>query len=552
VRAKKWSDDTKVNKKASELANKVFNSAYVDEQKPDGSWIVKKSDVPMQSRGGEWKPLEIGGKDFVNLEYTPHWDGFEMNDNAMPKALRAIGFDAVFVSDEGGMSIAALTDKALTRGIRLKESHLVEHTPGGQEHDQKKHGRRRGIVIGEYYTLRDGTEVQVTGHRVVRNEDVYTVRYPDNIMTGDSYHVDTEELRKASPSRKYGKKRKAKDLSELKPGDKFERDGHLWQANGIREMTPTLSSISAHRVNKRTGSTFGKEHYFPFKANPDRTTRAGPGSEPGESVTESHLVEHTPGGQEHDQKKHGRKGKGGKVATTLPKTNKEAASEVADAVAEWIAAEIERDPERFRYDKPPTREEVEKNWLKYFRARSKFVGDKGALNKLDGEQRQRVVSAMKENATNDLYSEVVRTNYTERVIFQRAEKGRWSAAEFSGQTTRVFESPWMNKDIGSTSESLVPGKATAGAAGGLAAILRHEYGHGLFSRQPRKWRSDWSSNVFASNYKSIGDDVTSYAAKNDSELFCELFALRTDKNWDAKKFKPWVIEATDKIMEAVK
>ena len=65
--------------------------------------------------------------------------------------------------------------------------------------------RRHSIEIDGYYRLRSGQEVQVTGHQIIQGNDCYRVRYPDQIMSGNSYQVDTHELRIASVATKYGK-----------------------------------------------------------------------------------------------------------------------------------------------------------------------------------------------------------------------------------------------------------------------------------------------------------------------------------------------------------
>ena len=62
---------------------------------------------------------------------------------------------------------------------------------------------RSRTEVGTYLTLTDGTEVQITGFKLVRNEGFFTVRYPDHIMTGDSYQIPEGEIYSAKFSKKY-------------------------------------------------------------------------------------------------------------------------------------------------------------------------------------------------------------------------------------------------------------------------------------------------------------------------------------------------------------
>jgi hypothetical protein len=63
--------------------------------------------------------------------------------------------------------------------------------------------KRKTLKNRGYYTLRNGTEIQITSHRIIKNEDRYTIRYPDKMMSGDSYEVEERELRRLTVSKKY-------------------------------------------------------------------------------------------------------------------------------------------------------------------------------------------------------------------------------------------------------------------------------------------------------------------------------------------------------------
>jgi len=64
--------------------------------------------------------------------------------------------------------------------------------------------RRSKTAVGTYLTLRDGTEIQITGYRVVKNQGFFTVRYPDRLLTGDSYELPEGDIYRATFSKKYG------------------------------------------------------------------------------------------------------------------------------------------------------------------------------------------------------------------------------------------------------------------------------------------------------------------------------------------------------------
>jgi hypothetical protein len=57
--------------------------------------------------------------------------------------------------------------------------------------------------LNGYYTLQDGTEIQIVGHTVVRGEDRYHVRYPDRLLSGETYELTSEQIRKSKPSTRY-------------------------------------------------------------------------------------------------------------------------------------------------------------------------------------------------------------------------------------------------------------------------------------------------------------------------------------------------------------
>jgi len=55
-------------------------------------------------------------------------------------------------------------------------------------------------------------------------------------------------------------------LTNLERGDKFKRDGKLWQVFSTMHMEGNIWNALCFRVNQKTGSTFGKCHAIPFKS----------------------------------------------------------------------------------------------------------------------------------------------------------------------------------------------------------------------------------------------------------------------------------------------
>jgi hypothetical protein len=57
--------------------------------------------------------------------------------------------------------------------------------------------------IGAYLTLANGQEIQITGFQLSGNEGFFSVRYPDNLVSGDSYQLPEREIYAAKFSKKY-------------------------------------------------------------------------------------------------------------------------------------------------------------------------------------------------------------------------------------------------------------------------------------------------------------------------------------------------------------
>lgn len=64
--------------------------------------------------------------------------------------------------------------------------------------------QRSKTDTGSYLTLADGTEIQITGYRLRGNEGFFSVRYPDRLLSGDSYELPERDIYNARFSKKHG------------------------------------------------------------------------------------------------------------------------------------------------------------------------------------------------------------------------------------------------------------------------------------------------------------------------------------------------------------
>lgn len=191
----------------------------------------------------------------------------------------------------------------------------------------------------------------------------------------------------------------------------------------------------------------------------------------------------------------------------------------------------------------PSEQEIHDNWLKLFRSRKENVGDKPAFKDLTPELGHVISKGMVENNGNSKYQEFVSKHGDAPVIYRRPEKGMNGAAEWRGAIHIYDGSFW--KDEGT--DSFKPGQATAGASGGYAAVIRHEYGHKLHEKLSADQQKAWMALLPDSSV--VKKELTSYAAKNAEEAFCELFAIATHPNYKSGGFPKWVDDLHEKQKE---
>ena len=221
---------------------------------------------------------------------------------------------------------------------------------------------------------------------------------------------------------------------------------------------------------------------------------------------------------------------------------KPAAEAIAKAVGEkrfWSQRMIEYEQDQIRYGRVvPSHDEITKNWAKMFRSKKAHRGGVSAFKDLDQDLVLRVQNAANDNRANTSFMRYVDKHGDAPIIVRNQELGRTAAAEWRGDAIHVFNSPFANEVVASSVGDIIPaGQGTVGGMGGIAAELRHEYGHGLFTKLSIEQEKQWTS-LWITHRDRLGKELTSYASKNASEGFCEAFSVMTDRYFDPTNFTP--------------
>jgi hypothetical protein len=123
-----------------------------------------------------------------------------------------------------------------------------------------------------------------------------------------------------------------------------------------------------------------------------------------------------------------------------------------------------------------------------------------------------------------------------------------AAARRVGNVTVVMDTVWFEAASAAKRDVPEPGQATIETSGGMAGILRHEYGHYIWNRLRdtdrvhfreliAPFRSDEPSNRGGGNrYGGLEKKLTFYAASNYEEVFTEAFAIWSDPRFDRGRF----------------
>jgi hypothetical protein len=244
-------------------------------------------------------------------------------------------------------------------------------------------------------------------------------------------------------------------------------------------------------------------------------------------------------------------GSGKRQSPKAVSSSKDASVAIADEVKSWVMA---REAAGYDMSNAPSQEEIAKNWEKTFRSKKLNEGDKAAFTDLDQGRKKSVEDAVAGLSDNAAFSEFAEEHGHPLVIFRRAEKGNSAMAEYRG-AIHVYD----KKDAGygkafPVSGPFVPGAYSAGEYGGYQSLVRHEYGHQLFSTLSRDQQREWQQEYLKIDKEKASRELTRYSTTNAEEMFCEVFAAATEPDaalpqWAGdlhRKQRQWLLRGSRK------
>lgn len=221
--------------------------------------------------------------------------------------------------------------------------------------------------------------------------------------------------------------------------------------------------------------------------------------------------------------------RGDYLKASLPKNARAAARTIADALEAQG---------NFAPGTGMNRAEAEKNWHKSL---------EGRVHNTSESRRAVVEAAHRENLDNPIFREIVETHAGGygAVVLARSAPGQDKMGERLGGTTFVYDSPSIlaEGEYELRNDVPKPGGSTASSHGGMAGVLRHEFGHHVYdvleyNAQHRPAREELSQALAA--IKDVGKELTHYAASSHIEAFAEALALGTHPKYRAENFSPEV------------
>jgi len=244
-------------------------------------------------------------------------------------------------------------------------------------------------------------------------------------------------------------------------------------------------------------------------------------------------------------------GSGRRQSPRAVSSSKDASAEIAAEVSSWVKA---REAAGYDMSNAPSQEQIAKNWEKTFRSKKLNEGDKAAFTDLDQGRKKSVEDAVAGLSDNAAFSEFAEEHGHPLVIFRRAEKGNTAMAEYRG-AIHVYD----KEDAGygkafPVSGPFVPGAYSAGEYGGYQSLVRHEYGHKLFSDMSRDQQREWQQEYLKIDKDKASRELTRYSTTNAEEMFCEVFAAATEPNttlpqWAGdlhRKQRQWLLKGSRK------
>lgn len=223
------------------------------------------------------------------------------------------------------------------------------------------------------------------------------------------------------------------------------------------------------------------------------------------------------------------------LTVKLPKTAKEAGQAMADALAH-VKPDVAADP--------GLREKVAKNWAKELRGK--------VISR--GTDYDTLKAGMQENLANKDFAEVVAVRGPQAVVLLKGE-GMNRRAESVGATTLVYSH--SIEPLEKATAPPKPGVATSEEGGGVAAVLRHEYAHRIYTSQMSAAEQEQWMAKAKSLYQDSADlkkELTVYAGRssNREEWFSEAFAVGTAPGYNPGQFSERARSLIDSTLAAAK
>lgn len=238
-----------------------------------------------------------------------------------------------------------------------------------------------------------------------------------------------------------------------------------------------------------------------------------------------------------------------------PTTNKEAAKVIVKAVRQAISNRLS-DPATsdFYKDNPISDQELETNWGKKLRAKT---GTGVGVSKVNGEIVSKVKEEITANENNEAYKWFEDKIGKPTIIVRHQTFDDAGAAEYRGGVIHVYDHSLATAELALWEQSKTVGLETKrdrfhmGDSGGLASVLRHEYGHQISDYLPAE-ANDRLRKIYNSTEEGqIKSTVSKYATTNYDEFFAETFTLITHPEYNHSNSPKFVTEFEKVLKESV-
>lgn len=220
----------------------------------------------------------------------------------------------------------------------------------------------------------------------------------------------------------------------------------------------------------------------------------------------------------------------GRAGKWVAKSHSEAAAAAVSGLREHLASKGEEEPES-------EMERATKNFTKAFKGR--VVSDPEVVGA--------VTRAMEHNAGSEVHARLMAQHGEDRAVVIRGveptviDPGRSMAHRMTGNRLTVIREEALQHH-GEPGE-IKPGDTMTPSGGGLAAVLRHEYGHTIESSLTPEEKIRFFRSLPSQDEVKKG--LSTYAGfhvhtGNAQEAFSELYSVVSDPHYDPAKWPEWV------------